>query len=62
MEAIAYLLPGLACAGMMGVMMWMMRGRTGGAPPPDRRASEIASLRSEVSRLEGQAIDMGADD
>ena len=53
MQAVAYLLPVLGCAAMMGVMMWMMRG-TGNAAEgaSDDRRREISELRAEVERLD----------
>ena len=55
-ETIAYLIPGLACAGMMGVMMWMMRGRgDDDASPDDDRRRQVEALRAEIQMLDEPA-------
>lgn len=53
METIAYLLPALGCAAMMGGMMWMMRRGQGDKDPAadPSRQQEIAALRQEVASL-----------
>lgn len=53
METIAYLLPALGCAAMMGGMMWMMgRGKGDTKQAPDAtRQQEIEALREEVAGL-----------
>lgn len=53
METIAYLLPALGCAAMMGGMMWMMgRGKGDKVQPADpSRQQEVAALRQEVASL-----------
>jgi len=57
-DKLAYLLPVLGCAAMMGVMMWMMRGshagNTNAAQPDPRTAQEIAALRAEIADLRAQ--------
>ena len=53
MQTIAYLLPALGCAAMMGGMMWMMgRGKGDKVQAADpSRQKEIAALRQEVAGL-----------
>lgn len=58
-ENLAYLLPVLGCAAMMGVMMWMMRGSRTPTPPDGTQADastreEIAGLRAELAALREQ--------
>jgi hypothetical protein len=63
METIAYLLPALGCAAMMGGMMWMM-GRGNGAKtdtPDAARTKEIDALRQEVADLRQGAPGATAD-
>ena len=51
-DTLAYLLPALGCAAMMGAMMWMMMGRVlGGSaqPPQASREGRIEGLRAEVA-------------
>ena len=53
-DTLAYLLPALGCAAMMGAMMWMMmgRGRGGSAQLPEAsREEQIEGLRAEVAAL-----------
>jgi hypothetical protein len=57
-DKLAYLLPVLGCAAMMGLMMWTMRGSHAGtnnaAPPDPHTAEEIAALRAEIADLRAQ--------
>ena len=59
MDTIAYLLPALGCAAMMGGMIWMMRGSNrSDAPRPestDERQRELSELRAEIDELSTKA-------
>lgn len=46
-----YLLLVLPCAAMMGVMMWMMRGKSSSDTPQPDRQQEIDALRTEIEDL-----------
>ena len=64
MQTIAYLLPTLGCAAMMGGMVWMMT-RSGSKPEPadqDQRQREVNALRSELSDLRDAQITNVTDD
>ena len=65
MEKLAYLLPVLGCAVMMGAMMLMMRGGHGrpgpaAAQPDPSTQEEIAMLRAEIAGLRAAQVQPAA--